>query len=283
MNAGKFADAQSIGNGATANAGEFTDAQSIGNGAMEDATTENAIATGVNLPAATDLDLSPAGGSLSVAVHGGGPFDNLPVVGGSVTDPGGMRQISLLRMPPGLAIEIGAIENDEPGKSDDWSLTSGAKWKAGETSTSGEELMIQTLTDESFTKVCVDSGAGESVCPVDAFPSYETKKTAKTGTSYTAAGGQALVNVGEKRPEFKTNGVNAWMAFQATTGLTKPLAAATRITEKGNGIWWDGVDSESYIINKKSGAKIPLTIENGVYMMQMLVKSAAPFQGQVKP
>jgi len=200
-----------------------------------------------------------------------------------MTDPGWTKQVSLLRMPPGLAIDIGAVTDDGPGKSDDWNLTSGAKWRARETWTSGEELMIQTLTDESFIKVCVDSGAGESVCPVDAFPSYETKKTAKTGTSYTAAGGQALVNVGEKRPEFKTNGVDAWMAFQATTKVQKPLAAATRITEKGNRIVLDDADSESYIMNKKSGTKIPLTMENGVYMMQMLVKSVAPFQGQAKP
>ena len=143
--------------------------------------------------------------------------------------------------------------------------------------------MIQTLTDESFTKVCVDSGAGESVCPVDAFPSYETKKTAKTGTTYTAAGGQALVNVGEKKPQFKSNGIDAWMTFQATTKVQKPLAAATKITEKANGIWLDEAGCESYIANKKTGTKIPLTVENGVYMMQMLVKPAAPFQGQDKP
>ena len=142
--------------------------------------------------------------------------------------------------------------------------------------------MIQNLTDESFTKVCVDSGAGESVCPVDAYPSYETKKSAKTWLAYTAAGGQALVNVGEKRPAFKTNGVDAWMTFQATTKVQKPLAAATRITEKGNRIVLDGAASESYIQNKQTGQQIPLSIENGVYMMQMLVKPVAPLQGQAR-
>ena len=127
------------------------------------------------------------------------------------------------------------------------------------------------------------------MCPEDAFPSYMTKQTAKVGARYTAAGGQSLVNVGEKRPEFTTSGVDAWMAFQATTKVTKPLAAATKITAKGNGIWLDDEDSESYILNKKTGKKVPLTIENGVYMMEMLVKppsaasAAAPFQGQGKP
>ena len=52
-----------------------------------------------------------------------------------------------------------------------------------------ERLMIQNLTYGSFTKVCVDSGARESVCPVDAFPSYEMRKSARTGSTYTAAGG----------------------------------------------------------------------------------------------
>ena len=99
---------------------------------------------------------------------------------------------------------------------------------------------------------------------------------------YGGWGGHALVNVGEKRPAFKTNGVDAWMTFQATTKVQKPLAAATRITEKGNRIVLDDAGSESYILNKKTGQKIPLSIENGVYMMQMLVKPAAPFQGQAK-
>ena len=89
-----------------------------------------------------------------------------------------------------------------------------------------------------------------------------------------------MVNVGEKRPEFKTNGVDAWMAFQATTKVQKPLAAATRITEKGNRIVLDDADSESYIQNKRTGKKIPLSMENGVYMMEMLIKP--PFQRSAK-
>jgi hypothetical protein len=58
-----------------------------------------------------------------------------------------------------------------------------------------ESIRIQALTDDSFRKVCIDSGAGESVCPVEAFPSYKTTRTAKTGATYRAAGGQKLTNV----------------------------------------------------------------------------------------
>ena len=149
------------------------------------------------------------------------------------------------------------------------------KLSRGETSKK-KKIMVQDLTDGNLNKVCIDSGAGESVCPVDALPSYELKKSAKTGATYTAAGGQSLVNVGEKQPRFETNGVDAWMTFQATTKVQKPLAAASRITEKGNRIVLDDVDSESYIENKKTGKAIPLKTENAVYMMEMLVKPPFP-------
>ena len=67
------------------------------------------------------------------------------------------------------------------------------------------------------------------------------------------------------------------MAFQATTDVQKPLAAASRITAKGNRIVLEDATSESYIENKASGVRIPLRIENGVYIMEMTV---TPFQGQ---
>ena len=72
-----------------------------------------------------------------------------------------------LMRPPGLMIQ--ALENS----SDEWSLrpspaTGDYDVMGGRPSNSrfrGEELMIQALTDETFVKVCLDSGAGESVCP----------------------------------------------------------------------------------------------------------------------
>ena len=139
--------------------------------------------------------------------------------------------------------------------------------------------MIQALSDQSFTKVCIDSGAGERVCPIDAFPSYGTHKTAKTGTRYIAAGGQDLINAGEKRPHSKCGGEDAHMAFQCT-GVHKPLAAASKVAQKGNRIVLEA--DGGFILNKATGKKIPLAIENGVYMMEMCVKPAAPFQGQAK-
>ena len=149
----------------------------------------------------------------------------------------------------------------------------------GANTPSSEPCPIQALTDTTFKSVCVDSGAVESVCPIEAFPSYKTVKTEKTGATYRAPGGHKLHNVGEIKPHFKSGGVSGCRAFQATTDVRKPLAAASRITAKGNRIVLEDEASESYIENKASGVRIPLKLENGVYMMEMMV---TPFQGQTK-
>ena len=186
-------------------------------------------------------------------------------------------------------VQIGAVGNQlERGN---WRLKKGKNARVQSDPTrppifgappDGEEgglVQIQALTDTSFKKVCVDSGAGESVCPVEAFPSYQTKKTEKTGTTYRAAGGQKLTNVGEIRPSFKSSGIGGSMAFQATTDVQKPLAAASKIAAKGNRIVLEADGLDSYIEHKQSGKRIPLVIENGVYMMEMLV---VPFQGPTR-
>ena len=69
------------------------------------------------------------------------------------------------------------------------------------------------------------------------------------------------------------------MAFQATTDVQKPLAAASKITSKGNRIVLEEAGADSYIENKQTGKRLPLSLENGVYIMEMLV---VPFQGQTR-
>ena len=44
----------------------------------------------------------------------------------------------------------------------------------------------------------------------------------------------------------------------------------------GNRIVLDDVGSENYIENKKTGNKIPLEMEDGVYMFEMLAKPPFP-------
>ena len=141
--------------------------------------------------------------------------------------------------------------------------------------------MIQNI-EGNPTRVCIDSGAGESVCPVTCFPEYPTHQTDKVGSKYRTAGGQQLGNVGEKRARFVTSGIKSAMTFQATTDVKKPLAAASRITAKGNRIVLGDASSESYIENKATGVRVPLQIINGVYTMEMDVAAPAPFLRQAQ-
>ena len=111
-----------------------------------------------------------------------------------------------------------------------------------------EETTMVNNIDGDFTSVCIHSGAAVCVCPSDAFPAYGTFKIAKNGVKHPAAGGQVLVNAGEKRPLFTTNGIKTSMTFQAC-GVTKPLAAVSSIIAKGDRIVLDDASSGSYIEN----------------------------------
>jgi hypothetical protein len=179
-----------------------------------------------------------------------------------------------LHPPPGLSEEIGIGAILAQGGSG-ITIQTGKSWRQDRIK--DEEVMIQNL-EKNPTTICVDSGAGESVCPTDFFPDYETHETEKVGNLYRAAGGQELKNMGEKRPKLRIGGVPVSMTFQATSHVRKPLAAASKITARGNRIVLDDEESLSYIENKTTGKKIPLKIQNGVYVMEVQVTpKKAPF------
>ena len=90
-----------------------------------------------------------------------------------------------------------------------------------------------------------------------------------------------MTNMGEKRPQLETNGLKTSMTFQAVSSVTKPLAAASKIAAKGNRIILDDAECDSYIENKKTGKRIPLKLENGIYMMEITVQPP-PFPRQAR-
>ena len=51
------------------------------------------------------------------------------------------------------------------------------------------------VVELEFAKVCADSGAGKTVCPISAFPNIATRETGNVGGTYRAVGGQQLVDV----------------------------------------------------------------------------------------
>ena len=90
---------------------------------------------------------------------------------------------------------------------------------------------------------------------------------------------------------FGPNDIQTAMTLRATTRVKKPLAAASRITSKGNRIILDDEDSLSDIENKATGTKIPLEIESGIHVMEVAIEpktssayspNEAPFRRQAK-
>ena len=79
-----------------------------------------------------------------------------------------------MRSPPGLTAEtsIGGVENEIK-------ILSGKSWRQDQAKR--DQVMIQNL-EKNPTTICVDSGAGESVCPVDFFPDYEMHQTERSET-----------------------------------------------------------------------------------------------------
>ena len=69
--------------------------------------------------------------------------------------------------------------------------------------------------------------------------------------------------------------------FQAVTGIRKPLAAASRVTAKGNRVVLDDEGCDSFIENKSTGKKIPLYLVNGIYEMEVEMQQP-PFTGPAK-
>ena len=84
-----------------------------------------------------------------------------------------------------------------------------------------QQTMIQNLSGD-FDCIGIESGAGESVCPVDAFPEYCAFKTERNGTKCRAARGQELHNAGEKIPIFVAGGVKTALTFHAAAGIRSP-------------------------------------------------------------
>jgi hypothetical protein len=115
-------------------------------------------------------------------------------------------------------------------------------------------------------KVTVDSGAEDSVWPSthvrweNVFATNESEK----GIGFVAANGTRMANYGGTKVKFKNQGKVKAMNF-SVTDCKKPLAAVSKIVDKGNRVVFD--NEESFIENKKTGERIPLERERGTYVM----------------
>ena len=122
------------------------------------------------------------------------------------------------------------------------------------------------------TPLVIDSGAAESVLPVDWCQNYAIKESAgqRAGVTYTAADGNALYNKGEKTLLLSSLDGSDWrkMTFQCTD-VNKALGSVSQIVRNGSKVVFDS--EGSYILDKPSGAKLWLEERNGVFVLPAYV------------
>ncbi len=137
----------------------------------------------------------------------------------------------------------------------------------------GEELEVGAV-EAGYGRtgqITIDSGAAESVMPKDSFPHFPFMPADryKSQAKYVAANGSRMGNYGQKRVPFKMKGGDGdqSIVFQVTD-VTKPLAAVSRIVEKGNVVQF-GPKPEDNFIRSESGKKIPIRRERGTYVIDV--------------
>ena len=131
-------------------------------------------------------------------------------------------------------------------------------------------------------RVTVDSGAAESVIPIDEVTNYE--KVPRVMEEYfQTASGEPIRNEGEQRiPVVTPSGQLKGMTFQACD-VTKPLASVKRLMDAGHAVVFAPDElGGSFILNLASGEDEPLVEEDGNYHMDVWVPppSALPFVRQ---
>lgn len=121
-------------------------------------------------------------------------------------------------------------------------------------------------------KITIDSGAAESVLPRGMLPNEPLREGAakRSGVKYVAANGARMENLGEKRARFRRSGeagING-ITFQVTD-VAKPLAAVSRILDKGNRVVFSRGAEGSYIENVSTGEWMPLKEEKGTFVLEV--------------
>ena len=131
-------------------------------------------------------------------------------------------------------------------------------------------------------RITVDSGAAESVIPLDEVANYAPRPHAVEEFFQTAPG-EAIRNEGEQKiPVVTPSGQLRGMTFQACD-VTKPLASVKRMMDAGHAVTFSPESmGGSFILNLATGEEEPLVEEDGNYYMDVWVPppTALPFNRQ---
>ena len=145
-----------------------------------------------------------------------------------------------------------------------------------------EERQIGTVNsykgEWEVIKVTVDSGAVDTVTPPGTakyFPILETESS-RRGLDYRAANGTKIKNHGARRVQGISSEFNQTNMIMNVADVKKTLASAFQIVAAGNKVVLD-VDY-SYIVDKQTGEKTTINIENGEFNFDLWVPAPEPGQ-----
>jgi predicted ribosome-associated RNA-binding protein Tma20 len=124
----------------------------------------------------------------------------------------------------------------------------------------------------SLLRVQVDSGAIDHVAPVSTAVGVKMHETiaSRSGRCYSAANGSAIKNFGEKKLSgYTLDGAPFSMSVQCAD-VKRTLGSVYRLNQSGNVVVLDGKDS--YMVNKKTGTRIPIKEETGQFAIYVWIK-----------
>ena len=121
-------------------------------------------------------------------------------------------------------------------------------------------------------KVNVDSGAIDWVTNANTAKASGIKhtKASKTGVGYRAANGTKIENYGEKMLQGYTDDWTPVKVAMQVTDVNKTLGSVYRMNQCGNAVMLDGNDS--YVLDKKSGKKTQIILDNGQFVFYLWVR-----------
>ena len=144
----------------------------------------------------------------------------------------------------------------------------------------------QTEWEPMPKPLVIDSGAGATVLPSEWFVNHETRESADSaqGRYYLTADGTKIYNEGEKTLQMATLSKDfvRKMVFQVAA-VSKALGSVSQMVRNGNRVIFDqdgNGNNTSYIQHKETGQCIPVKLENGVYVLELLVAPPASFTGR---
>ncbi len=121
-------------------------------------------------------------------------------------------------------------------------------------------------------KITIATGAAKSVMPEGMLSNEPAVEGAakRSGAKRVAANGAMMDDVGETKNTFKRDGARGVNGSTChVTDVTTPLAAVSRILDKGNRVVFSRGAEWSYVENAKIGEWMPLREERGTFVREV--------------